>query len=129
MLNIFPNLLTYTLIAPLILRLVLGVFMVFMSYKKIKFINGSWFDGDRIQKISNGSQIVLALSGILLIFGLFTQIASLLILTITLTAFLYKKQILKAVSEKDLMIHVFIMAISFSLMLSGAGFYAIDLPL
>lgn len=129
MLNTFPNLLTYGLFAPLLLRLLLGAFLIFKSYKFFKEQNGLWSSGSRVQKIYRGTMIVVAISGLLLVIGLFTQIAALLVLIITGGAFVYKKQITKTLSHEDMVAYTFVLVISFSLMLSGAGFYAIDLPL
>lgn len=120
MLNTFPNLLTYGLFAPLLLRLALGIFLVFTSYKSLR---------GQISNVSRGSNIVLIVAGIFIVLGLFTQVMALIALLINTATFVYKWKVVKSLSEKDIMLYVFVIVISFSLMLSGAGFYAIDLPL
>lgn len=120
MLNTFPNLLTYGLFAPLLLRLALGIFLVFTSYKSLR---------GQISNISRGAEIVLAIAGVFIVIGLFTQVMALLVLIISAATFVYKWKVVKSLLEKDIMLYVFVIVISISLMLSGAGFYAIDLPL
>lgn len=120
MLNTFPNLLTYGLFAPLLLRLALGIFLAFTSYKNLR---------GQISNISRGANIVLIIAGIFIIAGLFTQVMALITIVINIVSFFYKWKVTNSLSDKDIALYVFIILIAFSLMLTGAGFYAIDLPL
>jgi uncharacterized membrane protein YphA (DoxX/SURF4 family) len=129
MLNIFPNLLTYSLFAPLLLRLALGVFLILTSHKALSEQKIPWVNGNKIQNISRGATIVLVVSGIFILIGLFTQVVALLVFIINSATLTYKWRIKKSISNNEIALYSFIIIIALSLMVSGAGFYAIDLPL
>lgn len=107
MLSIFPTLLDYWLIAPVILRLALGLTLVYGAYT-----------ARREQKFFALAKL---LAGALLVIGLFTQIAAII------SALL----IIAALSKKPVQYQLLILelAIALSLLVLGPGFIAIDLPL
>ena len=129
MLNIFPNLLTYGILAPMILRLALGFYLIIKSYRHAKRTGLSFTNTTQTQKVSKILNLLLGVLGVFVVVGLFTQVAVLLVLIATIIKVIYKAKIARTLSYHDAMIFAFVMAISFSLMLSGAGFFAIDLPL
>ena len=114
-LSIFPQLLTFGLIAPLLLRLGVGLFLVYLGKK-------------RYQKIYNWSAIIYAISGILLIIGLYTQIAVLVSMLIIGFDFYMDKKT-APISKDKIFLYVITGIILLSLLFTGPGFLAFDLPL
>lgn len=117
MVNIFPELLTYGLIAPFILRLALGWQFVNSGYKKIKENTNRSAGG----QLKNWLEITI---GGLLIVGFATQIAALLASMFILVSLINKQNDNQRPSNDLIRL-----AIAISLLFSGAGLPAIDLPL
>lgn len=114
MFSIFPPLLYLSGFAPLFLRLTLGSVFVLWAYKRFKT--------DKIKSIPEG------LIGICLILGLATQLAA-LIAAIILGIRLVKKIKEKAFLTDGVNYYLILFIISISLIFTGAGFIAFDLPL
>lgn len=117
MLNPFPELLTYSMLAPFILRLVLG-----FIYLDLGILN--------FKKSGNMKAlgIVEIIGAIMLFLGFYTQIAAIVFILIAGTS-LYIEYKDEAVLKRDIVFYLLVLAISISLLLSGAGSYAKDLPL
>ncbi len=135
MLNPFPDLLTYGLIAPTILRLVAGFIFINLGYLKLTRERDRWMlflQSIRLKKHTRGAVSAMGtleiICGVLLLLGAFTQYAALILLLMTAKeAFVeYKEEVLVA---RDIVFYVLIGAILLSLLFSGAGFFAFDLPL
>lgn len=133
-LNPFPELLTFGIVAPAFIRLAIAVF----------FINFGWdkLTKEREHKLTffesiglKPAGVYVTLLGILqiiigltLIVGIFTQIAAILAAVILLVSFIIKKRHPEMLfTPSSVYALLFIMAIS--LLLTGAGIPAIDLPL
>ncbi len=113
-LTTFPALLTFGLIAPLLLRLAVSLYMLLVAHLKFK-----------TQKIGS---IIFAIPGLLLLIGFHTQIASLFsIIVLSIDAYTNKKRAGLALEQK--MIFAFVVIILLSLLFTGPGFFALDLPL
>lgn len=137
MLNIFPDLLFLQLFAPFMLRVALGVMFVWIGYSYlfkdreavIAQISSKW---PRIAKFSVlfGGTFEMVV-GVLLILGFYTQAVAIAGALIAIDAlfgkFFYKE--LDKVLKYSKMFYVLILIISLSLLVSGAGAFAIDLPL
>lgn len=120
MLNPFPDLLTYGLLAPFILRLALAFFLISSNYATAV---------QKTMDLTQAKAIAYVVTGAMIFFGFFTQIAvlvALLIVAFDIWNGLSKK-IIYADSEK--WCFVFVIVIGLSLMFSSAGAFAIDLPL
>jgi uncharacterized membrane protein YphA (DoxX/SURF4 family) len=119
MLNPFPQLLVYSTMAPLILRIVLGLIFVDLGWIKL-----------RTRRLSLPSLLGLleVIGAIMLIVGFYTQIAALGFLILTGIE-LYIEWKDAAVLKGDLVFYILLFAISLSLLLTGAGAYAKDIPL
>lgn len=116
MLSLFPELFNFSFIAPFVLRIALGVALVKHGLNKI-------ISQDKIsQKIFGG---IIFLSGVLLIIGLFTQAVSLAISAMIIINLIidYRRD------EKNLSEIFTRLAIALSLILTGPGIFALDLPL
>ncbi len=117
MLNPFPGLLIYSSLAPFILRLVLG-----FVYLDIGILN---LKRERNVKILGLVEIIGAA---MLFFGFYTQIAAIFFILVGgISLYLEYKD--EALLKRDIVFYLLVLAIAVSLLLSGAGAYAKDLPL
>jgi len=134
MLNPFPDLLVYSLLAPFILRVVAG--LIFMNLGVLAFKNEKerWVISLSTLNIPNPRMavkifgVIEIISGISLILGFYTQIAALILALLTFTeAYVEYKD--PAILKRNFVFYIMLLAITLSLLLSGAGAFAIDLPL
>ncbi len=116
MVTIFPNLLSWGLIAPLILRIIIGLYFFLRGFRTWKKRDGTW------HKWYSGFEIVL---GVLFMIGALTQIASLFAIFDTTIRFGKK---LKDTDYTEKALFIFVIGVAISLLFSTAGFYAFDLP-
>ncbi len=134
MLNIFPELLDFSFMAPSVLRVVLGLYFIKLGVEKYNTHKDHIAEFFTSIKLNPAVTIVQTLGGVEIVLGLMfitgtlTQIAALISLIISLVSIVltYKAPELKI---KSTSIYVFMVVISFSLLLSGAGFLAVDFPL
>lgn len=132
MLNTFPELLNLSFFAPLILRMALGILLIEFSLAcHRKNISLTSFFRERkipLANIFTYKLIILQfLSGLLLIVGLYTQI-SVLVSIYTLLVLMFINKRVK-ILRFDNSLYVLLILISISLLLTGAGALALDLPL
>lgn len=133
MLSVFPELLTYSLIAPFVLRIALGCYFIAQGIRRrnavIKSRNASRNDAKpdspRVEPILTKIQIVI---GIFLFAGLYTQVAAILAILFVWFDSRAKSKIAK-LSFEELWAALFATATGISLLFLGAGFLAFDLPL
>ena len=135
MLNPFPDLLTYSLVAPFILRLTLGFILVNLGYLKLTKEKARWgviFELLHIKRYERfAAQVVGTLEivgGLMLITGFYAQIAALAFLILN-GAEMYIEYKDETLLRRDIVFYVLIFVIALSLMFTGAGFLAFDLPL
>src|SRR3989344_193515 len=134
MLNVFPELLTYQLLAPLILRVALGLLFLSLGYLELTKEQRRWerifetihFKPSRFWVKTFG--LVEIVGGLLLIAGLLTQVAALVFTVISL-AECYIEYRAPVVLKRNIVFYGLILVISLSLLFTGAGFWALDLPL
>ena len=134
MLNPFPDLLAYSLLAPLFLRLVLGLIFIDLGALKLQGEKERWitsFDALYLRPadffvVVYG--IVQIMGGLLLLFGLWTQVAALAFAILTGIELIIEWS-MREVLKRDLTFYLLIFVISISLLLTGAGAYAFDIPL
>lgn len=133
MLNPFPDLLTFGLIAPFLLRGAVGLMFVNAGIKKLQ--RKSWVTAlfERLHLIPASSYavalgVIEVVSGLLLVVGLFTQIASLAALVVS-AFMLREKNKHPAETPGSRGVFLLLCIISLSLLFSGAGFLAFDVPL
>ena len=133
MLSTFPELFTYALVAPFILRIVLGGFFVFQGIRRHKQDSTSWNTlwGDmkigslHVAPILVKIQIVI---GILLFVGLYTQISAILAI-IFIVVELYKRNNFARLNSQEVWSGIFMVSVALSLLFLGAGLLAFDYPL
>ena len=120
MLSTFPSLLSWSQFSPFLIRITLGTILIFWAYRVLadKSI-------DSQNKIIG---IIEAISGIMLVIGLWSQIAA-LIVTVDLVIRLVGKIRNKAFLTDGVNYYLVLLVMALSLMVTGAGFWAFDLPL
>lgn len=134
MLNPFPEFLNYSTIAPLLLRLVVGFIFIDLGLLKFKEEKKNWINSFETLRINPADLFVPVygllqiIGGIFLITGFFTQIASLFFIFSTGSE-LYIEWKFKEILKRDMVFYLLIFVISISLLLTGAGSFAFDLPL
>lgn len=134
MLNIFPDLLTYSLLAPFIIRVAAGFTFLNTGILKLSREKGRWLISLEELKISKAAFILKILAaveiigGILLIVGAWTQLVALVLTLFTAAAFFieYKDP---SILKRNLPFYLLLLAITLSLLFSSAGAFAFDLPL
>ncbi|MFH0804499.1 MAG: DoxX family protein [Candidatus Zambryskibacteria bacterium] len=134
MLNPFPDLLIYSLLAPFILRIVAGLIFINLGILAFKNEKERWVISLSTLSIPNPKVAVKIfgaieiISGISLILGFYTQIAALILALVTFAeAYVEYKD--PAILKRNFVFYLMLLAITLSLLLSGAGAFAIDLPL
>ena len=134
MLNPFPELLNYTLMAPFILRVVLGLIFVDLGVLKFRGEKGRWLASFEALGLRPADFFVplygflQVAGGFLLLVGLWTQVAALSFALFTF-AELYVEWSANTVLKRDLTFYLLLFILSLSLLLTGAGAYAFDIPL
>lgn len=117
MLNPFPDLLIYSTLAPFILRVVLG--FVYLDLGLLNFKKSGY------TKLIG---LVEIMGAVMLFLGFYTQIAAIIFILIGAGSF-YVEYKDEAILKRDIVFYLLVLSISISLLLSGAGAFAKDLPL
>ncbi len=119
MLSIFPSLLVFQIFSPLLLRLTLGIIFTYWAYKRFR-------SHDEKNDIALG--VLELVIGIMFILGLYTQVAALISLIIFLVYIIYKIKNHQFLTD-GVNYYLILLIISLSLLLTGPGIWAFDLPL
>jgi uncharacterized membrane protein YphA (DoxX/SURF4 family) len=134
MLNPFPELLTYTLIGPFILRVILGIIMADTGILKFRKERKQWITSFEALHLKPAN-IFVSILGLIevvgalgLILGLYTQIAA-LVFVIVSGIELYIEYTDEKFLKRDIVFYLLIFTIALSLLLTGAGAFAFDIPL
>jgi len=134
MLSVFPEFLTYSLVAPFILRVVLGAIFINLGVLKFTSEKSRWsifLDGVKLRPtkfILPIFALTEIIGGAFLVVGFLTQVMALIFAIITfaeLSIEFREETFLK----RNIVFYLLLCAISLSLLFSGAGFLAFDLPL
>ena len=134
MLNPFPELLTYILLSPFLLRVVLGFTFVNLGARKLRAEKARWkmsFETLRIRPPLFWTVLlgfIEIFGGLMFVAGFFTQIAALVFSLISLLD-LYIEYQAPPILKRSFTFYLFLFTISLSLIFSGAGLFAFDLPL
>lgn len=134
MLNLFPELLTYGLIGPFILRVVVGVLFINLGYLELTREKYRWqkiFETVGFTPASLWAKVFGVLEivgGLLLVVGLYTQGAALFFAIISL-AEMYIEYREPVILKRNIVFYLLVFVIVVSLLFSGAGFFAFDLSL
>ncbi len=134
MLNPFPELLVYSLLAPFILRVVAGLVFLDLGLLLFKGEKSRWLTSFTTLKIPNPQigvkvlGVIEIVGGIMFILGFYTQIAA-LVLSLIIFIETYIEYRDPAILKRTLVFYIMLLSLSLSLLLSGAGAFAFDLPL
>ncbi|MEI6396578.1 MAG: hypothetical protein WCO48_00675 [Candidatus Taylorbacteria bacterium] len=118
MLSLFPTLLSWSQVSPLILRIILGAVFLHWAYKALKH-----------RPISNNKKIVALiefLTGALLILGLWTQAAA-IAAGINLIIRLAERMQKKAFLTDGVNYYLILLVLALSLLITGPGIWAKDI--
>lgn len=122
------------MLAPFILRVVAGIIFIDLGKLALNGEKNRWLislSAIKLPRPELGVKILgilEILGGIMLLAGFYTQIAALVLAVLTFAeAFVEYKD--PAILKRTLVFYVLLLAISLSLLLSGAGAFAIDIPL
>ncbi len=134
MLNAFPSLLAYGLAGAFIIRIVLGILFVLAGFIKVfrnreecaRIFREAGLPAPRAFSMATG--LIEIAGGIFLIAGFGTQIAAIVLAIVTL-GFLTIKIRQPELLHNDVTYYILILAMALSLAVTGAGFFAFDLPL
>lgn len=122
MLSIIPSLLTYEDLGPFIIRLALGITLAYFGYRKI--VERGHSSGSN-SKIYGVVEVIVA---VFLIVGLFVQIAALINVLILVIKLGHKIKD-KAFLTDGINYYILLLAMALSIVFTGAGAFAVDLPL
>ena len=114
--GLFPELFNFSFLAPFVLRIALGAPLIKHSFGKIISPQSA------LQKILGG---IVFLSGIFLVIGLFTQAAAIAVSLIIIASSI----IMGGKHPRSWTERLIKLAIAVSLILTGPGMFAFDLPL
>ncbi len=134
MLNPFPELLNYSLLAPFILRVVLGLIFLDLGTLKFRSEKARWLASFETLGLRPADffvpvyGILQVVGGAMLLLGLWTQVAALAFVLFT-GAELYIEWSGREFLKRDFTFYLLIFVIAISLLLTGAGAYAFDIPL
>lgn len=134
MLNFFPDLLAFGLFAPVFLRLTVGALFIHLAYYTLFTKRTAYVEFFKEKKFPLASIIPWKIGvgeflvGCLLVIGLFTQIVAIVAIYISLVLMFVQKFKDDIIPYSSTLFFVIIM-ISLSFLFSGAGFFAMDLPL
>jgi uncharacterized membrane protein YphA (DoxX/SURF4 family) len=131
MLNPFPSLFAWSLLAPFLLRVVIGYF--FIRSGSAALGKGAADRNETIAAarykthpaVATATGIIELLAGILLLIGLFTQIAAAILGLIAAAKII----VISKAGRDNSDLHFLIFTVCVSLILLGAGAFALDLPL
>lgn len=134
MLNPFPDLLTYAIIAPFLIRVVAGVVFIDLGGLLFRGEKGQFANTFKILKIPDPQKAVKILGtleivgGISLVIGIYTQISALILSLITLTE-IYIEYKNPTILKRSLVFYILLFVMTLSLLFTGAGAFAVDIPL
>ncbi|MFZ2484538.1 MAG: DoxX family protein [Minisyncoccia bacterium] len=134
MLNPFPDLLMYSLLGPFILRVVIGFIFIDLGLLKFKSEKERWLASFETLGLRPADfflplyALLQIAGGVLLLIGLWTQVVA-LVFVIFSGIELYIEWKAGDILKRDMVFYLLVFTISLSLLLTGAGAYAVDIPL
>ncbi len=132
--NIFPELFSYSYLAPLILRVVLGLVFLNLGVLKLSKEKAGWRSSLNALGVRPASffvwflGLVEIIGGLLLIAGAYTQVAALVLVVIAISELLIEYEE-ESILKRDFVFYLLLAGICISLLLTGAGLHAIDFPI
>lgn len=134
MLSIFPSLFNFSFFGPTIVRLAAALVFISGGYQKTFTRKTEWAAHLESAGIKPAGQIILIIgilelvAGAFLLVGFLAQTAALTLAIISLTYIILKIKKPEALPNKN-SFYLLLLAINLSLLLTGPGAFAFDLPL
>ena len=130
-LNVFPGLLTYSIISPLILRIVLGLIAIDLGYLKLGKEYQQWrglFETIHFRPSAFFARLLAwieILGGLMLVLGAYTQVVAIVfsIAFFCESIIEYREESLE---KRNFPFYILLLTISLSLIFLGAGAFALD---
>lgn len=126
---------TFGILAPFILRVTVGIYFFHTGYNRLQSGELDSVANTVSQRLGTLARPIIVFStlieisvGLLLIAGLFTQIAALIGIVCVLRTLWFTSKY-PAFKKHEKVFYFMVLAILFSLLLIGAGAFAVDLPL
>jgi len=134
MLSIFPDFLTFWLVAPFLLRIAAGFIFIYFGISKIYKERKNKIEF--FKKIGFGAGVIFfwivslieLIGGALLVVGLFVQPTA-IVLSIIMIGAIYAKIRQPKLLKNTVEFFILLFAVLLSLLFLGSGFFAFDLPL
>lgn len=132
--NIFPELFSLSLIAPLLLRIALSFIFINLGYLKLTKEKAGWIGSLNVLNLKPAGFLVVLLGsveiigGLLLLAGAYTQLVALILGVICLSEMFVEYEE-ESILKRDVVFYLLLAVICVSLLLTGAGLYAVDVPL
>jgi putative oxidoreductase len=134
MLSLFPDLLVYSMLSPLIIRVVAATIFIDLGALAFKKEKERWIISLRAINLPKPELLVKILGlieivgGIMLFIGLYTQLAALVLGLLTLAeGYIEYKD--PALLKRNIVFYIMLFALTISLLFSGPGAFSFDLPL
>ncbi len=124
----------YSLLGPFVLRVLVGLIFLDLGLLKFRSEKERWVASFETLGLRPADLFVplyamlQVAGGILLLIGLWTQVAAMVLAAFTGIE-LYVEWQARDILKRDMVFYVLIFTISLSIVLTGAGAYAIDIPL
>lgn len=125
MLSVFPNLLNFGILVPVLFRVILGLYLIRQAYTTWKTCKTP--TNKRMKSVCQAQIVLEFLLAVLILLGLFTQITAGLIALFFVFQAMSVKSNYGQQSAFELM--VLLAVLSISLLFLGSGIFSIDLPL
>lgn len=133
-LNTFPDLLTFSQISPLMLRVILGLIAINLGYLKLTSEKVAWQKLFETINLLPSKILVKVLAiieiggGIMFLLGAYTQLIAIVasVLFFCEAVLEYREPVLE---KRNITFYILMLTISLSLIFLGAGAFALDLPL
>lgn len=132
--SIFPYLLSWSQLAPFILRIIGGLYFFYFGYKGLTtewHHKMDFFKELGIKPYKLWSYILCIielLGGAMLLMGLMTQLVALIFFIIAIIGFIVKRNG-KVSLQRDTDVYLLLAGIMLCLVITGAGYYGVDLPI
>jgi len=130
-LNVFPSLLTYSILSPLILRVVLGFVALDLGYLKLGKEHASWkelFETIHFRPAHFFVKLlawVEILGGLMLIVGAYTQVVA-IVFSIAFFCESVVEYREESLEKRNFPFYILLLTIALSLIFLGAGAFALD---
>ncbi len=119
-LSVFPHLLSYQQLSPVLIRLAIGAVFIYWAYKD--------FRQTRTTGINKALAVLQGIVGILLVIGLWTQVAA-LVAAVSLVVVLIQKIRTRVFLNNGVNYTLILLVLALSLLVTGPGWWACDYPL